>query len=294
MALSTAALGSFRLFTVETGRFRLDGGAMFGVVPKPLWSKYAEPDDKNRILLTARCLLIHSTATDRVYLIDTGIGHKFDDKFSAIYKLDFSEYRLDRSLAEHGFSPSDITDVVFTHLHFDHCGGAVTRNAEDNLVPVFTGARHWVHQDQWSNVMNPNVREKASFLPDNINPLSGSGLIRQIDDQHVYEPGFEIEVVHGHTDGQQLPLLSDGSRRLLFAADLLPTTLHLPLPWVMGFDTRPLNTFEEKSSVFGRCIRDDIYLYLQHDPHNELIRLDGDPDRPEVAWSGTLNEWSSD
>lgn len=290
MALSKAQFGNFRLFALDTGTFRLDGGSIFGVVPKTLWSRQLECDDRNRILLTARVLLVHSVATGRVYLIDTGIGHKFDEKFAKIYGLDFSGHTLESSLEHHGFRTSDITDVVFTHMHFDHCGGAVRQGEDGHPGLTFPKAPHWVHTAHWDNVLHPNEREISSFLPENIEPLRESGQITLVDDGHVYEPGFEIVVVEGHTPGQQLPLLSDGKRHLLFAADLLPTTVHLPLPWVMGFDTRPLLTLEDKKRVFGRCIREDTLLFLEHDPHHELVALGGTPQRPSVTWTGTLDD----
>ena len=290
MALSKAQFGNFRLFTLETGTFRLDGGSMFGVVPKTLWSRQLECDERNRILLTARVLLVHSTATGRVYLIDSGIGHKSGEKFRKIYELDHSGHTLESSLEYHGFRLSDITDIVFTHLHFDHCGGAVRMDADGKLELTFPQVPHWVHTAHWNNVLNPNEREISSFLPENIGPLRESGQIKLVDDGHAYEPGFEIVVVEGHTPGQQLPLLSDGGRQLLFAADLLPTTSHLPLPWVMGFDTRPLHTLEDKKRVFGPCIRNNILLFLEHDPHHELVRLGETPQRPSVTWTGTLDD----
>ncbi len=290
MALSSNLFGSFRLFTVETGQFRLDGGAMFGVVPKALWSRHFVSDEQNRIAITARCLLVHSRNTDRVYLIDTGVGHKFDEKFTALYGLDFSNHTLDHSLAFHGFNRSDVTDVIFTHLHFDHCGGAVSMDKKGDLKLHFPDARHWVHRDHWETVENPNAREKASFLPDNIKPLATSGQLTFIPDGHNYEPGLDIEVVHGHTAGQQLPLISNNDQKMLFAADLMPTTAHLPLPWVMSFDMRPLHTLEEKKRILGRCIQDNIMLYLEHDPFHEVIRLANGPEKPSVAWSGTLND----
>ena len=290
MALSSASFGKFRLFTVETGRFQLDGGSMFGVVPKTLWSRHFESDEKNRILMAARSLLVHSAETGRAYLIDTGIGHKFDRKFSDIYSIDYSDFSLEQSLAAHGFLASDITDVIFTHMHFDHCGGAVARRSGGSLHLTFSGARHWVHRAHWENVKNPNEREASSFLTENIQPLEESGLLQFVEDGHSYEPGFGILTVDGHTPGQQLPLLSDGGRQLLFAADLIPTAAHLPLPWIMGFDTRPLVTFEEKKRVLSRCQRDGVLLYLQHDPYHELIRIGGRPGRPSVEWSGTLDD----
>ncbi len=290
MALSKAQFGNFRLFALETGTFRLDGGSIFGVVPKTLWSRRLACDEQNRILLTARVLLVHSAATGRVYLIDSGIGHKFDEKFVKIYGLDFSGHTLESSLEHHGFRTSDITDVVFTHMHFDHCGGTVRHGVDGQPELTFPEAPHWVHTAHWDNVLHPNEREISSFLPENIEPLRESGQIQLVDDGHVYEPGFEIIVVDGHTPGQQLPLLTDGKRQLLFAADLLPTTVHLPLPWVMGFDTRPLLTLEDKKRVFGRCIRENTLLFLEHDPQHELVKLGDTPQRPSVTWTGTLDD----
>lgn len=290
MSQSSALFGNFRLFTIETGHFRMDGGAMFGVVPKTLWSRYFDCDEKNRIRMTARSLLVHSESSGRVYLIDSGTGHKFDEKFSKIYDLDFSKYSLAKSLSEQGFTHSDITDVIFTHLHFDHCGGAVTLDRDNRPALMFPNARHWVHKKQWDNALNPNIRERASYLPENIGPLSESGMIREIDDNHVYEPGFKIHVVHGHSSGQQLPLLTDGNREMLFAADLLPGTAHLPQAWVMAFDVRPLLTFDEKKEVFSECIQNETLIYLEHDPNNEVITLADDPTRPVINWSGTLDD----
>ncbi len=289
MSLSSASFGTFRLFTIETGRFLLDGGALFGVVPKTLWSRHFPSDDRNRIPMVVRCLLIHSTETGRLYLVDAGFGHKFDEKFTRIYGIDFPGHTLASSLAEHGFTETDVTDVIFTHMHFDHCGGAIQKDSRDNLSLTFPRAAHWVHREQMDLVRHPNDREKSSFLAENTDPLLDSGMLREIGDRHVYEPGLSIVVVHGHTAGQQLPLLSDGSRQILFGADLIPTTVHLPLAWVMSYDTRPLITFKEKRSVFGRCIREQTLIYLQHDPFHEMIRMDGDPVNPSLAWKGTLN-----
>ncbi len=293
MTLSSTQFGSFRLFTIETGTFRLDGGAMFGVVPKTLWSRHLSCDNKNRILMAARCLLIHSQETGRVYLVDTGIGHKFDNKFSAIYGLDFSEHTLKNSLTFHGFKSTDVTDVVFTHMHFDHCGGAVLPEPAVYDRPsalTFPEARHWVHKAQWENVLKPNIREKPSFLEENIDPLSKPGLMQLIGDDHSYEPGFEIRVVNGHTPGQQLPLLKDGRRSLLYAADLLPTATHLPIPWIMGFDIHPLITIDEKQKILTECLRNETLLYLEHDPYNEVILPGNTPHKAVVEWSGRLDD----
>ncbi|MDI6400406.1 MBL fold metallo-hydrolase [Balneolaceae bacterium ANBcel3] len=289
-ASSSTRFGHFKLYTIETGHFRMDGGAIFGVVPKPLWSRARSSDDKNRLALTARCLLIESEKTGRLYLVDCGNGHKFSEKLVQIYDIDYSTFTLLDSLSSFGYSPEDITDVIFTHMHFDHCGGAVGSGDGQKEVLTFPKARHWVHEKQWENVLQPNIREKASYLEENIRPVSESGLLHLTTDGHVFEDGLTILTVNGHSPGQQLPYLTCEGQTILFAADLLPTVHHLPLAWVMGFDTRPLITLEEKLRIFKECIDNDTFLFLEHDIEHELIQIKGAPERPEIAWKGTLSD----
>lgn len=262
------------LYAVESGNFKLDGGAMFGVVPKTLWERTNPADPKNRIDMAARCLLIADG--DRLILIDTGMGNKQDDKFFGHYAL-WGEHSLEKSLKTLGVHPDAITDVFLTHLHFDHCGGAILRNAKGHLVPAFKNATYWSHQDHWNWATQPNPREKASFLPDNILPISKSGQLQLLKgDGFSIENsplGFDILLVDGHTEKQMLPLIHYKGKRLLFAADLIPTVGHLPLPYVMGYDTRPLITLKEKSRILDTAVQNDWLLFLEHDPQHEIIGL---------------------
>lgn len=258
-----------KLYAIETGHFKLDGGAMFGVVPKALWQKTNPADAQNRIEMAARSLLIEDG--NRLILIDTGMGNKQSDKFFGHYGL-WGDHSLDRSLKTHGFHRDDITDVFFTHLHFDHCGGAIVRNPKGFYEPAFKNARFWSHKDHWKWATEPNVREKASFLPENILPIEESGQLNLLDSHHT-PLGFDVLLVDGHTEKQMLPLLKCKGKRILFAADLIPTAGHLPVPYVMGYDTRPLLSLQEKEKILGDAVKEDTLLFLEHDPHHMLISL---------------------
>ena len=258
-----------KLYAIETGHFKLDGGAMFGVVPKALWQKTNPADAQNRIEMAARSLLIEDG--NRLILIDTGMGNKQSDKFFGHYGL-WGDHSLDRSLKTHGFHRDDITDVFFTHLHFDHCGGAIVRNPKGYYEPAFKNARFWSHKDHWKWATEPNVREKASFLPENILPIEESGQLNLLDSHHT-PLGFDVLLVDGHTEKQMLPLLNYKGKRILFAADLIPTAGHLPIPYVMGYDTRPLLSLQEKEKILGDAVKEDTLLFLEHDPHHMLISL---------------------
>lgn len=258
-----------KLYAIETGHFKLDGGAMFGVVPKALWQKTNPADAQNRIEMAARSLLIEDG--NRLILIDTGMGNKQSDKFFGHYGL-WGDHSLDRSLKTHGFHRDDITDVFFTHLHFDHCGGAIVRNPKGFYEPAFKNARFWSHKDHWKCATEPNVREKASFLPENILPIEESGQLNLLDSHHT-PLGFDVLLVDGHTEKQMLPLLKYKGKRILFAADLIPTAGHLPIPYVMGYDTRPLLSLQEKEKILGDAVKEDALLFLEHDPHHMLISL---------------------
>lgn len=271
--LSKTSFGDFELYTIHTGFFRLDGGAMFGVVPKTLWSKYITPDEKNRIPMCVRCLLVKSNVSGRIYLIDNGVGNKFDEKYSELYDLDYSEWNLDKALEFHGFSREDITDMVFTHLHFDHCGGSTNFDENGNATLQFPNAKFWVTKDQWVNATAPNAREKASYFPENLSPLAASGRMNLVDGAHEFETGFSTLIVNGHSLGQQLPYLENNGKRLVFCADLLPTYAHVPLPWVMGYDMQPLETLKEKQTFLEEASSKEWFLYLEHDAHFEIITV---------------------
>lgn len=275
MKLTSRHYENFSLYTIDAGRFKLDGGAMFGVVPKTLWSKQIPADDKNRIHMALRCLLIQSHQTGSLYLVDTGIGNKFDEKFEKIYGLDTSEFNLDDSLAYHGFSKDDITDIIFTHLHFDHCGGTTDLDNGTSRL-VFPRANLWVTETQWKTATNPNMREKASFLKENLEPLAESENLKLIKEGHEFEPGLSHRIVNGHSLGQQLPYLTLGDTHLMYAGDLFPTFAHIPVPWVMGYDMRPIYTLDEKVEILPECESKPIYLFMEHDAQQEVITVKKD------------------
>lgn len=267
-------LGPFTIDAVQTGLFRLDGGAMFGVVPKTLWSQKILADELNRIPMGMRSWVVRSAATKRVYVVDTGAGDKGDAKFRSIYAMDESAGTLPGGLAALGLTPDDVTDVVLTHLHFDHAGGA-TRFKPGTTDPVLTfpNADHWVTADHLETATHPNQREKASFLKDNVQPLFASDRLRVTEEGHEYEPGFDAIWVHGHTLGMQLPRIRAGGRTLLFSADLFPTAAHIPLPWVMGYDMQPLRTLQEKEQILGRAASEGWHLFLEHDATHEVVTV---------------------
>jgi glyoxylase-like metal-dependent hydrolase (beta-lactamase superfamily II) len=247
---------------------------MFGVVPKTLWERTNPADEKNRIEMAARCLLVENG--DQLILLDTGMGNKQEDSFFHHYGL-WGNYTLEHSLAKAGFHADDITDVFFTHLHFDHCGGAVNKTSSGNLVPAFKNALFWVHKSHWDWAIRPNAREKASFLIENIAPLKESGQLRFIEDPGPFISKtpfpFSIQLINGHTEKQMLPLLEYKGHSILYAADLIPTVGHLPVPYVMGYDTRPLLSLQEKELILKQLFEKEALIFLQHDPHHELISL---------------------
>ena len=265
------------LYPVETGNFKLDGGAMFGVVPKSIWNRSNPADTNNMIDLGARCLLIEDG--DRLILIDTGLGDKQSDKFFSYYYR-WGDYSLESSLKNLGFHPDDITDVFMTHLHFDHCGGSVQWNQNrTGYEPAFKNAVFWSCEEHWNWAIMPNAREKASFLKENLLPMQESGQLRFINrNQESFlnssELDFDILFVNGHTEKQMIPHISYKGKTLVFVADLIPTVGHIPLPYIMGYDTRPLLTLEEKSSFLKTAAEKEYYLFFEHDAHTELCSLE--------------------
>lgn len=259
------------LHTIETGLFKLDGGAMFGVVPKSIWQKTNPADENNMCTWAMRCLLIEDG--NRLILVDTGIGNKQDEKFLKHYYL-HGDDTLERSLAAKGFSTADITDVFLTHLHFDHCGGAIVREG-DQLVPAFKNATYWSNEKHWDWAVHPNAREKASFLKENILPVQQSGQLKFVDTQEGTEflPGFNIRYAFGHTDAMMLPQLTYKDRTIIYAADLLPSTGHIPLPYVMSYDMFPLQTLKEKQAFLEEAAAGNYVLYLEHDSVNECCTV---------------------
>jgi glyoxylase-like metal-dependent hydrolase (beta-lactamase superfamily II) len=255
-------IGPYTIDPVETGRFALDGGAMFGVVPKPLWSRTNPPDDRNRITLAARALLLRDGK--KTILVDNGNGSKFTDKLRDIYRLDTASSDIGTSLSALGVSPGDVTDVVLTHLHFDHAGGS-TVVVNGRVVPAFPNAKYYVQKAHWEQAMNPTPKDRASFFPDDYLPLREAGVLEFTDGEGELFPGVRLLVTNGHTAAQQLPLITDGRTTLLYCCDLFPTTAHIPLPYVMAYDLRPLTTLEEKGKVLERAEAGRWILFFEHD-----------------------------
>ncbi|WP_340076326.1 MBL fold metallo-hydrolase [Leptobacterium sp. I13] len=265
-----------KLYPIEAGNFKLDGGAMFGVVPKSLWNKTNPADGNNMIDLAARCLLVEDSG--RLILIDTGMGDKQSEKFFGYY-YPWGNNNIDKSLKKHGFHRDDITDVFMTHLHFDHCGGSVQWNKNrTGYEPAFKNARFWTNKEHWEWATKPNAREKASFLQENILPLEESGQLTHVpvpenDFLDNSDLGFGILFVNGHTDKQMIPHINYKGKTVVFMADLLPTVGHIPLPYVMGYDTRPLLTLDEKARFLENAVANNYYLFLEHDAYNQLCTL---------------------
>ncbi len=259
-----------RIFSINAGYFKLDGGAMFGVVPKAMWNKANPADENNMCTWAMRCLLVETE--DRRILIDNGMGNKQDEKFFSHY-YPFGE-GIAENLAKHGFTTDDITDVFLTHLHFDHCGGSIKREG-DKLVPAFKNATYWSNKKHWDAAIAPNEREKASFLKENILPIEQSGQLRFIDVQDGDEwiPGVRVRICNGHTEKMMLPQIEYNSHTILFCADLLPSTAHISLPWVMAYDMRPLETLSEKARLLKEAVTNNWTLFFEHDPKNECCNL---------------------
>lgn len=263
-----------KIHVIDTGYFKLDGGAMFGVVPFSIWNKINPPDENNMCTWAMRCLLVDYGK--RKVLIDTGIGTKQDEKFFGHYYL-HGDATLVGSLSNIGLTPEDITDVFLTHLHFDHCGGALKRNEAKEIVPVFSNAVYWSNKKHWEWATNPNPREKASFLSENILPLQEKGLIRFLEENNSPFENIEILHVDGHTESQMLPLITIDGKKILFCADLIPSSGHLPLPYIMAYDVRPLETMKEKQAILDRVAKENIYLFFEHDPVREVCSVEKTP-----------------
>ncbi|MBI6116114.1 MBL fold metallo-hydrolase [Salegentibacter maritimus] len=283
-----------KLYPIESGNFKLDGGAMFGVVPKSLWNRTNPADSNNMIDMAARCLLIEDG--DKLTLIDTGMGDKQSEKFFGYY-YPWGEHSIDKSLKKYGFHRDDITDVFLTHLHFDHVGGAIQWNRDKTgYEPAFKNAKFWSNKEHWKWATEPNAREKASFLPENILPMEESGQLHFLNRKEnenftaAQEFNFGVLFVDGHTDKQMIPHIKYKDKNLVFMADLLPTTGHIPLPYVMGYDTRPLLTLSEKEKFLKKAADEKYYLFLEHDAHNEIITLKNTEKGVRLDKSFTFNQ----
>lgn len=259
-----------KLYTIDTGFFKLDGGAMFGVVPKSIWQKLNPADENNMCTWAMRCLLVEYH--NRLILIDTGIGNKQNEKFFSFYYL-HGDDSLIKSLNKHGFTYTDITDVFLTHLHFDHCGGAISfERSKEYYYPTFPNATYWSHSKHWDWAIHPNAREKASFLKENILPIQESGQLKFVD-KDTYDLPFEYIDVYGHTEAMILPVVEYKGTKVIYLADLIPSSGHIPIPYVMAYDVRPLETMKEKEQILERAFQENWLLFFEHDPKIELCSL---------------------
>jgi glyoxylase-like metal-dependent hydrolase (beta-lactamase superfamily II) len=261
-----------KLYAINTGHFKLDGGAMFGVVPKSIWNKSNPADHNNMCSWALRCLLIEDG--NRLILIDNGMGNKQDEKFFGYYYLHGND-TLQKSLNKYGFEMDDITDMVLTHLHFDHCGGSIKyNNNKTNLEPAFKNAKYYCNEKHWNWATQANSREKASFLKENILPIKESGQLNFIDSQSTLITNLSFIEVNGHTEGMMLPIIKYKESTLAYMADLIPSVGHLPIPFVMGYDVRPLETLKEKELILKTALDNDWTLFFEHDPTIECIKLE--------------------
>ena len=260
-----------KLYSIETGNLKLDGGAMFGVVPKSLWQKVYPSDENNLCNWAMRCLLVIDG--NRKILIDNGIGDKQNEDFLRHYYLNGDD-TLEKSLAKFGYTPDDITDMILTHLHFDHCGGSIKYSADKtNFELAFKNATYWASKQQYEWAINPNRREGASFLKENILPIEQSGNLKLIEKDTEIFPGIKLELFHGHTEGQIIPIIKTNGKTIAFMADLLPSTAHIPMPWVMAYDTKPLLTFKDKERFYKEAIEGDYILFFEHDIYHECCTI---------------------
>jgi len=265
-------IGDFTASAIVTSRFALDGGAMFGVVPKTLWAKKVRVDALNRIDMVTRSLLLKSE--ERKILIDTGNGDKWTRKLKEIYRIEDEGTNLVAQLRSHDMTPEDITDVICTHLHFDHVGGNTRFDSDGKLAPTFPNATYWIQRAQWEHANSPSERDRASYMEENWRVLQDNDQIKLLDGEEELFPGISVIVVHGHTPGQQLPVVSDGTDTLLFGGDLFPMAPHIPLPWVMAYDLAPLTTIEEKKNLLPKIVEGNWILFLEHDPDTATCRVE--------------------
>lgn len=265
-------IGPYELHSLELGSFGLDGGAMFGIVPRVLWQKDNPPDDQNRIDMRTRCLLLQDQANKRNILIDCGIGDKDGEKFKTMYKV--APYALDTALAQKGLNPGDITDIIATHLHFDHMGGLTKFDSAGKLTSRFPNAKIWIQKRNWQHAWNPNEKDRASYLKDNFVIYESDSRLQIIDGPEEIYPGIRMELSEGHTIGMQIPHISDGTYSLQYTADIIPMSAHVRVAWVMGYDCFPVTSIQEKKQILARAAAAQTILFFEHCPYMHGARVE--------------------
>ena len=266
-------IGKYDLYSVETSEFGLDGGAMFGIIPKPVWEKKVSADELNRVNMVTRSLLLVSD--EKKILIDTGNGTKWEEKYKQIYDINTDQYNIEKSLGKYGFSSEQITDVICTHMHFDHIGGN-TKIKSGEVVPTFPNAKYWISQENWKLANHPSQKDAGSFIEHDWKVLAENQMIEIIDGREPFIEGIETFVTHGHTPGLLHPIVSDGSNKLFYGADIFPMAAHIPIPWVMAYDVQPVVTMEEKQKLLQKMEREDWILFFEHDPHIQACTVHKD------------------
>ena len=266
-------IGKYDLYSVETSEFGLDGGAMFGIIPKPVWEKKVSADELNRVNMVTRSLLLVSD--EKKILIDTGNGTKWEEKYKKIYDINTDQYNIEKSLGKYGFSSEQITDVICTHMHFDHIGGN-TKIKSGEVVPTFPNAKYWISEENWKLANHPSQKDAGSFIEHDWKVLAENQMIEIIDGREPFIEGIETFVTHGHTPGLLHPIVSDGSNKLFYGADIFPMVAHIPIPWVMAYDVQPVVTMEEKQKLLQKMEREDWILFFEHDPHVQACTVHKD------------------
>ena len=266
-------IGKYDLYSVETSEFGLDGGAMFGIIPKPVWEKKVSADELNRVNMVTRSLLLVSD--EKKILIDTGNGTKWEEKYKKIYDINTDQYNIEKSLGKYGFSSEQITDVICTHMHFDHIGGN-TKIKSGEVVPTFPNAKYWISKENWKLANHPSQKDAGSFIEHDWKVLAENQMIEIIDGREPFIEGIETFVTHGHTPGLLHPIVSDGSNKLFYGADIFPMVAHIPIPWVMAYDVQPVVTMEEKQKLLQKMEREDWILFFEHDPHIQACTVHKD------------------
>ena len=266
-------IGKYDLYSVETSEFGLDGGAMFGIIPKPVWEKKVSADELNRVNMVTRSLLLVSD--EKKILIDTGNGTKWEEKYKQIYDINTDQYNIEKSLGKYGFSSEQITDVICTHMHFDHIGGN-TKIKSGEVVPTFPNAKYWISEENWNLANHPSQKDAGSFIEHDWKVLAENQMIEIIDGREPFIEGIDTIVTHGHTPGLLHPIVSDGSNKLFYGADIFPMVAHIPIPWVMAYDVQPVVTMEEKQKLLQKMEREDWILFFEHDPHIQACSVHKD------------------